>query len=74
MRKGPSGVASFIITNEQLQQNRGCYFPMQAMLPESFPFLLVEWQWQGIRSLIVLVIWDHVLYDVYIWKDSTAHA
>ena len=42
MRKGPSGVASFIITDEQLQQNRGCYFPMQAKLPESFPFLLVE--------------------------------
>ena len=33
-----SGVESFIITDEQLQLNRGCYFPMQAMLPGGFPF------------------------------------
>jgi len=35
---GVSGVASFITTDEQLQQSRGCYFPMQVMLPEGFPF------------------------------------
>jgi len=29
---GVSGVASFITTDEQLRLNRGCYFPMQAML------------------------------------------
>jgi len=35
---GVSGVASFITTDKQLQQNRGCYFPMQALLHEGFPF------------------------------------
>jgi len=35
---GVSGVASFITTDEQLQQNRGCCFLVQAMLPEGFPF------------------------------------
>jgi len=30
--RGVSGVASFITIDEQLKQNRGCYFPMQAML------------------------------------------
>ena len=33
-----SGVASFITTDEQLQLSRGCYFPMQTMFPEGFPF------------------------------------
>ena len=35
---GVSGVASFITTDEQLQLNRGCSLPMQAMFPEGFPF------------------------------------
>jgi len=39
---GVSGVASFDITYDQLQQNRGCYFPMQDMLPEGFPFSQFE--------------------------------
>ena len=38
MLGGVSGVASFITTDEQLQQNRGCFFLVQAMLPEGFPF------------------------------------
>jgi len=33
-----SGVASFITIDEQLQQNRSCYSPMQAMLLKVFPF------------------------------------
>ena len=33
-----SGVASFITSDEQLRQNRGCYLPMQTMLPEGFQF------------------------------------
>ena len=35
---GVSGVAYFINTDKQLQYNRGCYFPKQAMLPEGFLF------------------------------------
>jgi len=35
---GVSGVASFIAIDEQLQQNRGCCFLVQAMLPEGYPF------------------------------------
>ena len=35
---GVSGVASFITTDEQLQENRVCCFLVQAMLPEGFPF------------------------------------
>jgi len=26
------------VNDEQLQYNRGCYFLMQALFPESFPF------------------------------------
>ena len=33
-----NGVAYFIVTDEQLQQNHGCYFPMHAMLHGGFPF------------------------------------
>jgi len=32
------GEAFFIITDKQLQSNRGFCLPMQAMLPEGFPF------------------------------------
>ena len=35
---GDSGVASWITSDEQLQLNLGCYFPMQAMFPVDFPF------------------------------------
>jgi len=35
---GVSVVVFFIATDEQLQYSRGCYFPMQAMLPDGFPF------------------------------------
>jgi len=35
---GVSVVAPSITTDEQLQENRGCYFPVQAKLPEGFPF------------------------------------
>ena len=35
---GVGGVASFITTDEMLQLNRGCCFPMQAFLPEVFSF------------------------------------
>jgi len=31
-------VTSFITTDEQLQQHRGCCFLVQAMFPEGFPF------------------------------------
>ena len=31
-------MASFNTTDEQLQLNRGCYFSMQTVLPEGFPF------------------------------------
>jgi len=34
-----SGVAYFIITDEQLHYNRGLIFPMQAIPSEGFPFL-----------------------------------
>ena len=37
-RRGVSGVASFITTDEQLQLNRGCCFLAQALFPEGFPF------------------------------------
>ena len=37
-----SDVASFITTNEQIQLNWGCYFPMQTMLPGAFSFFSVE--------------------------------
>jgi len=33
-----SGVASFITADEQLKENRGFCFLVQAMLPEGFPF------------------------------------
>jgi len=36
-------VASFIITDEQLQLNRGCCFLVQAMLPGGFPFHQFNW-------------------------------
>jgi len=36
---GVSGVASFITTDKQLQQNRGVCFFVQAMLPEGFLFI-----------------------------------
>jgi len=32
------GVASFITTDEPLESNRDYCFPMQAVLPEGFPF------------------------------------
>jgi len=35
-------VASFITTDEQLQLSRGCYFPMQTMFPEGFPFTFLS--------------------------------
>jgi len=35
---GVNGVSSFIAIDEQLQQNRGCYILVQAMLPEGYPF------------------------------------
>ena len=35
---GVSGEAYFTSTDEQLQKNRGCFFPVQAMLPRDFPF------------------------------------
>jgi len=34
---GVRGAAFFISAEEQLQLNKGCYFSMHAMLPESFP-------------------------------------
>jgi len=33
-----SGVVFFITTDEQLQQNQSCCFPMQAMLLGGFPW------------------------------------
>ena len=31
-------MTSFINTGEQLYENRDCYFSLQALLPEGFPF------------------------------------
>jgi len=40
---GVSDVAFFINTDEQLQSNWGCYFPIPDMLPEGFPFYQFNW-------------------------------
>ena len=50
--RGVSCVASFITTHEQLHQNRGCYFPMQALLHEGFLFSQFNvWPFDCLRGI-----------------------
>jgi len=55
---GVSGVASFITTDERLQQNRGCYFLVHAMLPEGFPF-------HQFNFYVLIVVYIDYSYRLY---------
>jgi len=48
-------VASSITTDEQFQQNRGCYFAMHAMLSKGFPFSQLKTPYKSHSKMMILV-------------------
>ena len=58
-------MASFITTDQQLQENRGCYFPMQAMLPEGFS--LSQFKLCKIMGIV------NNAFIMYVFKTSNNH-